>query len=122
LNRALDALVLRMHLQSSSSIDRGNAELILHDLVKKELEIRLTPEKIIASSAAHFGLRPDAILGKAQTQECVWPRQIAMYLCRKELRHSYGALGRLFLRDHSTVMASVKQVEQKVNDHDSETL
>jgi len=119
---ALEALILRAHLQAYSSLDVTEVQALLSDLIVKEQEKKLTSEKIISSTATHFGIRSEAIVGKAQTQECVWPRQLAMYLCRKELKMSYNTLGRLFVRDHSTVMASVKQVEKKVIDHDRETL
>lgn len=119
---ALEALILRSHLQPCPSLGIQETQALLCDLIAKEREIKLTPEKIINAAATHFGIRADLLASKTQTQECVWPRQLAMYLCRKELKLSYNALGRLFTRDHSTVMASVKQVEQKISDHDGETL
>ena len=114
LNRALETLTLRLHLESSPSTLWIDIERLLHDLLAKEESAKLTPEKIIAAVAAYSGICSKDILSKAQDRACVLPRQLAMYLCRKELRLSYPTLGRLFSRDHSTVMTSVKQIEQKI--------
>lgn len=114
LNRALDALILRLHLEPSHPINPSSVKSLLQDLMENQATQKLTPEKILSAVATYSGIHLKDILSKAQTHECLLPRQLAMYLCRKELKISYPSLGRLFSRDHSTVMASVKQIEQKV--------
>jgi chromosomal replication initiator protein len=114
--RALDALVLRTHLS------RGERDLsiLLADLIAKEKGAALTPEKIISSVASYFDVSGEELLGKAQTQECALPRQIAMHLCRSELKLPFMKIGRLFGRDHSTVMTSVKRIAQKYESSDKQ--
>jgi chromosomal replication initiator protein len=122
LHRALEALILRVHLHSDALyhrqphlIDAETVAQLLKDLIEKEAFRELTPQKIIAATSAFYGIRIEDLLGKAQNQECVGPRQLAMYLCRKELNLSYKAIGRLFFRDHSTVMTSVKHIEKQLS-------
>ena len=129
LHRALEALILRVHLHSNTLyqrqphlIDSQAAAHFLKDLIEKEANRQVTPQKILASTSAFYGIRVEDILGKAQNQECVAPRQLAMYLCRKELSLSYKAIGRLFSRDHSTVMTSVKQIEKQLSGGSGELL
>ncbi len=129
LNRALEALVLRIHLQedarhkrNSQSIDRKIAEKMLADLIEKEQKTALSPERIIAAVSSIYGVRDEDLLGKSQSQDSSFPRQIAMYLCRQELKLPFQGIGRIFGRDHSTVMTSIKQIENKIEASDPELL
>lgn len=107
---AIHALAMRTsHIESQE-----HAERLLTDLLAKESKDALTHEKIIARIAAHFGIRTEDITGKSQTREFAQPRQIAMYFCRILLNTPFQALGRLFGRDHSTVISSIRQVEKAV--------
>lgn len=126
LMRALEALVLRLHLNQRSG-SRPNALLsvplakqLLADLLREEQEHSLTPMKIIQDVAEFYGIHKDDILGKAQSRECVLPRQLAMHLIRQELKIPYLKIGDLFQRDHSTVMSSVKIIQKALEDNDPE--
>ncbi|QVL56724.1 MAG: ATP-binding protein [Simkaniaceae bacterium] len=111
--QALEALALRLP-HSTLPPDLEIAEYHLKDLIEKESKTFLTPEKILKTVANTFGIKTEDILGKAQNKECALPRQIAMYLCREKLGHPYLKIGRLFGRDHSTVMSSVKRVKRGI--------
>lgn len=116
--RALEALVLRTHLNQGLGhkvqlpLTLKSVQQTLHDLIQEEERSVLTPEKIIRAVAEYYGIHMDDILSKSQTRECVLPRQIAMHLCRQQLNLPYLKIGDIFSRDHSTVMASVKQVQK----------
>lgn len=129
LHRALEALILRSHLQTDArlkrdpeSIDEEIVKKMLHDLIAQEEKEALSPEKIIATVAASYGIRSEDLLGKSQSQECSLPRQIAMYLCRQELKIPYQKIGQIFHRDHSTVMTSIRQIQKKIEESDTEIL
>lgn len=129
LHRALEALILRCHLdgdarykRNSLLIDVQSAKKILSDLSVEEQKIALTPEKIIATVASQYGICSEDLLGKSQLQECSTPRQVAMYLCRCELKLPFQHIGRIFSRDHSTIMTSIKQIEKKIEASDQELL
>jgi chromosomal replication initiator protein len=65
----------------------------------------LTPDRIIAAVAEHFGLDEDRLLSRDRSREVALPRQVAMYLIREETSASLPQIGD-FLggRDHTTVM------------------
>jgi len=115
---ALQALILRLQTPKSPTPDV--AKQILADLIKKEAAKSFTPEKIIKALAAHFGITSEDITSKSQARECALPRQIAMYLCREKLQMAYQAIGKLFGRDHSTVMSSVKQIQEGIEKKESQ--
>jgi chromosomal replication initiator protein len=111
---ALQALVLRAPRNEPLSVVA--AQTLLKDLLAKQTENALTPEKVVKHLSTHFGITPEDVTGKSQMREFALPRQIAMYLCRKKLEMPFQAIGKFFGRDHSTVMSSVKQIEKAVEE------
>lgn len=127
--RALEALILRIHLQENplysnhpENIPLPLAKHLLADLIREEERYLLTPDKIIQKVADHFEMDVENIKGSAQSRDCVLPRQISMYLCRNKLKISYTKIGDLFDRDHSTVMTSVKRIQKNLDGDHKETL
>ncbi len=115
IQQALEALVLRLHLNPiNEELTSTRLEILLHDLIKKEEKIKLTPEILIKHIATHFDLSSEDILGKSQTKECVIPRQLAMFLCRNRLNLTYTKIGKIFQKDHSTVISSVKNISKEL--------
>lgn len=110
---ALQALLLR---SKGSPVSPLVAEKLLKDLIEKEQENALTPERIIKSVAGHYGITSEDILGKSQMREYAVPRQVSMYLCREQLKMPFQKIGRLFDRDHSTVMSSVRQIQKAIEE------
>jgi chromosomal replication initiator protein len=118
--QALEALALRSHLAGDNISDANPLRLplaksYLVDLVEQERRSEVTAEKIIDAVASHYGIQSDDILGKSQKKECSFPRQIAMFLCRSDLHLPFARIGDLFTRDHSTVMTSVKRIEEQTS-------
>ncbi len=118
---AINALVLRSNQQIASinSLQVKEVELILRDLLEKKKSKELTPIQMVKEIALFYGISSQDLLGKSQSHECTLPRKIAMYFCRDILQISYPKIGRIFSRDHSTVMTSVKQIADVVNKRDS---
>ena len=66
--------------------------------------------ELVDAVAAHFGVTRAELLG-ARGRTCVaHARHVAMYLCRRELGASTMALGRLFRRDHTTVIQGAAKI------------
>lgn len=124
--RALDALILRTHLQSEirhtaqNPLPLSQVKKLLGDLIQEEEKALLTPAKIIRTVAEFYGIRMDDILSKSQSRECALPRQLAMHLCRYQLNLPFMKIGDIFARDHSTVMSSVKQVQKGIEEKNPE--
>lgn len=121
--RAAEALVLRTHVDAkghkrSTDFMKADIERLLSDLISAEHKTMLTPEKLLAIVAKTYQVTPEDILGKSKTKEYVIPRQVAMYLCRKELGLPYLRIGSIFSRDHSTVMSSVRLISKAIENQD----
>lgn len=62
--------------------------------------------------ARHNGLTVADLESACRKKALAWPRQIAVYLCRKLTVYSYPQIGRAFGdRDHSTAIFSYRKVE-----------
>ena len=118
LSRAIETIA--SEYPTATNIDLPHVQPILDRLLDQEKRERLNEEKILEHVAHCFGIKIEDILSKSQTRECVLPRQIAMYLLRKELNLPYQQIGRLFKRDHSTVMSAIKQVAKGLETNSEE--
>jgi chromosomal replication initiator protein len=88
----------------------------LRDIVGTE-EQRAVPAEILKSVATHYGLRVSDMKARSNAKPVAFPRQVAMYLCRKLTDLSYPEIGRLFNdKHHSTVMHSVEKIERMIED------
>ncbi len=121
--RATEAIILRIHVDAKLGkrpefLTPDDLSLLLSDLIETEHRQMMTPEKLLSLVAKTYQVTPEDILGKSKTKECVIPRQVAMYLCRKELGLPYLRIGSIFSRDHSTVMSSVRLVTKAIEKQD----
>ncbi len=114
IHKALQALLLRnQHLPPK--IDSALLKSTLPDLFEQETKNALNTDHIVRKVANFYGILPQDILGNSQARGHSFPRQIAMYFCRQKLKMPYMKIGDLFNRDHSTVMTSIKTIEQLQN-------
>ncbi len=92
------------------------AKETLKDIVGTE-EHRAVPSEILKAVASHYGLRVSDMKAKSNAKPVAFPRQVAMYLCRKLTELSYPEIGRLFNdKHHSTVMHSVEKISRMIED------
>jgi chromosomal replication initiator protein len=90
------------------------AEEVLQHYVNPDSD-QLTPERIVALVAEHFGIKGEALFGQRRTRSVALPRQIAMYLLRQLTELSLVDIGRVFGgRDHSTVIYACEKVGSMV--------
>ena len=80
---------------------------------------RTTSAKKISSSVAEFyNITMEDLIKQSRKREFVKPRQIAMYLVRKELDSSFPSIGEFFGgRDHTTVMHAVEKINSLINEN-----
>lgn len=59
------------------------------------------------------GLDINAFMGEKRTREFVRPRQECMEALDRETNLTFSDIGRIFGRDHTTVMHSVRRVHER---------
>ncbi len=76
----------------------------------------LSPPRVTgikAVTASYFNVSVDDLVSGKRQRAYSYPRQIAMYLCRKHTGMSYKKIGEAFAnKDHSTVLHAVRRIEK----------
>ncbi len=86
------------------------------DLVKEVVRTVVGEPKTLSSRmisefvGTQFRVSIQEMQSRSRKKALTFPRQVAMYLCRKHTRESLVDIGRAFNRDHSTVLHSIKVV------------
>ena len=63
----------------------------------------------------YFKVNIDDIKGKKRNQTINYPRQVAIYLCRKMTTESFPKIGTYFGgRDHSTIISAYQKIEEEL--------
>lgn len=71
--------------------------------------------QIVRAVADFYGIPDRDILNRSRKKEVVKPRQIAIYLIRKELQMSFPSIGeKLGGRDHTTAMHSYEKINKNI--------
>ena len=94
-------------------------ENLLAPLTKKLKKEEITVDHVLRAVCKYFDRSKEELIGKSQRKENVHPRKIAMYLLKKHLYLSYVKIGRVFSKDHSTIITSVEFVRKKLEEKDS---
>ncbi len=115
--RELEGAVIKLLAYSSLThreIDDDLARMALGSLARAEAErSHLSAERIREAVAAEFGVSAQSLSSKRRTRNLTVPRQVAMYLIKELLDPSLVWIGHMFGgRDHSTVIHSIRKVEQ----------
>ena len=79
----------------------------------------VTPERILTFVSQKYGIPTEDIIGKRKTDAIATARQVAIYLLRELTEMSFANIGKVFNRDHSTVVASVNKVKDRMKEDSS---
>ena len=120
--RELEGALIRLVAHSSligAEITLPYAQQVLKNFIDSQAR-KVTIESIQKMVAEQFGLRLIEIKAKDNSRAIVYPRQIAMYLCKHMTEASLPEIGRQFGgKHHTTVLHSVEKIEElRKNDKD----
>ena len=92
-----------------------NAIEALKDYINKGVSEKNNVNKIQKVVAEYFQISVEDLKSKKRNSNISFPRQIAMFLCRKFTDESFPKIGIQFGgRDHSTIMHSVDKIENEI--------
>ena len=96
------------------NIDMQLVQRVIKRTVKVD-ESPLTVDEIIESVCQHYNVTPANINSRSRKKDFVMARQVSIYLAQKYTKMPASRIGRLVGgRDHSTVIYSCNQVEQRM--------
>lgn len=119
LEGALNKLMAFSNLEKRE-INVALAEEALKDIISPDEKRVVTPELIISIVAEHFHISETDIKGTKRNSEIVFPRQIAMYLCREMTNTPLKSVGKyLGGKDHSTIINGCKKIVSEMESSES---
>ena len=71
-------------------------------------------EKILSVVTKHFGITNEDIKSKKRTENISNARHTAIYIIRNMTNLSLKEIGRVFGRDHSTIISSINKIELNI--------
>jgi len=123
--RELEGALNRVIAHCELSNQRATLEYtkkILASLLEQSQQKTVDSKSVMETVSHYYSMSLDDLCGKSRKKEIVKPRQIAMYLLRKENRVSFPTIGEYFGgRDHTTAMHACDKIE-KLLEHDEELL
>jgi chromosomal replication initiator protein len=117
LEGALNRLIAYQKLNNQVP-DLETTKTLLKNLILSPACIA-NPQKIIRAVAEFYDLKEKELLTPSRKKEIVYPRQIAMYLLRKELKSSYPFIGRKFKgKDHTTAIYACEKIAKELQNNE----
>ncbi|HBQ38023.1 MAG: hypothetical protein A3I71_06640 [Omnitrophica WOR_2 bacterium RIFCSPLOWO2_02_FULL_63_16] len=90
------------------------AREVLKDMVR-EVRARVTVDFIQQQVSGYFRISPEELSSARRQRSILYPRQVAMFLCRSLTDASLPEIGRAFGgRDHTTVLHAVEKIGQEL--------
>ncbi len=113
--REIEGALIRLGAYASLTgqlINVDMAKNILRDLIGGKRKV-ITAEDIQEAVASRFQVKISDLKSKRRTKTLVYPRQIAMFLCRDMTDASFPEIGRDFGgKDHTTIIHACKQMKK----------
>lgn len=120
LEGALNSLLI-YYKTSNKAPDMETVKKLLRGLVFSPFNVA-NYKKIIEVVARFYNLEEKSLFNETRRKEIVKPRQIAMFLLRKELKYSFPAIARKFGgKDHTTVIYAYKKILREVEENNKLT-
>ena len=116
LEGALNKLIARASLMNSP-ITMEMAEWAINEIVSSKDKV-ISSLFIQETVSKYFNIDLKDLIGNKRSNDLVFPRQIAMYLCRTVPQLSLPQIGKDFgNRDHTTVMHACNKIEKEMKEN-----
>ena len=109
--RKLNALSFLNGQSISMELARG----CISELLGGAEPVNVTVDKIFTAVFKKYNVRRDDLVGTRRTKDVAAARHITIYLIRRVTDMSFPNIGKIFSRDHSTIMSSIDTVERKLH-------
>ena len=115
--RQLEGAVKRISAQSLLTGNKVSVDLAVRcisDQVVASEPVNTTVDKILDEVSHKFRVSVDDLKSRKRTSNIASARHSAIYVIKKLTNSSLPAIGRMFGRDHTTVMNSIDAVEKRM--------
>jgi len=116
LEGALNKLVATFELNKKTPTIEETKKILSSILISKK-EIAITKKDIITSVIGFFELTKEELMSKSRKKKVALPRQVAMFLFKRELKMSYPEIGEYFNRDHTTALHAYNKINKDIQNN-----
>lgn len=121
--RQLEGAITRVFayslMMNKGVIDLSTAIEALKDQIIDRSVYKNNVHRIQTVVCEYFKITINDMKGKKRSQNINYPRQVAIYLCRKLTNESFPKIGTYFGgRDHSTIISSYKKIEKELKNNE----
>lgn len=114
LNRVIAICDLRKKEPTQQLVEQALGEII--ESSKKKC---VQNKNVIDVISEFYEIDKKELISKGRKKEVVYPRQVAMYLLRKELNMSYPGIGKYFSgRDHTTALHAYEKINKEMQENE----
>ena len=120
--RQLEGVIKKLGAYSfvnGTTITVDIARSVLSGVITGTVPPALIAEQIIESISKRYNISVEDIKGKKRTNEIALPRHIAIYVIRRVTNISLQNTAKIFGRDHTTILASVDVIKNKMAEDSS---
>ena len=110
--RELESAVMTITAMSSlmkREVTIDLAKELLEGILEKQQ--RITTAYIQNFVAKNFGITKEKMISPSRKKDVVYPRQVAIFLCRRYTKESLQSIGSAFSRKHSSIIHSLETIE-----------
>ncbi len=95
---------------------KENAKAALESSEYIQPEADLSTDRVIDTVCRFYGVSRQKILGTGRPKDIVFPRQMAMYLCRTVLSESFQSIADIFhKKDHTSVIHACNKMQKYID-------
>lgn len=112
--RQLEGAVKKLGAYSSLNnlpITLDAAKECLSDIMTGTEPVNVTIDKIFTAVAEKYGVTVDEIKGVRRSKHITLPRHVCIYIMRTITNKSLPEIGKIFNRDHTTILASYENIK-----------
>ncbi len=116
--RQLEGAVKRISAQcilTGAEVSVDLAIRCISDQVVGSEPVTVTIDKILTMVSQKYGITVEDIKSRKRTSNVASARHISVYIIKKLTDRSLPAIGRVFGRDHTTIINSIETVEKRMN-------
>ncbi len=115
--RQIEGVLKRLHAVcslSGASVNKELIEEVIAIIDPGNIPTSVLVDRILSAVAKRYGVTVDDLTSKKKTDNIANARHVAIYIIRKMTNLSLKEIGKIFSRDHTTVMASVSKAELNI--------
>ncbi len=112
-SRALEGTLLSVYARTLGAKEQIDLDVVdgFFRGSSTQIQVRISPSEIIRAVCSYYNIKQSVIKSSARSDAVAFPRQVVMFLLRRELKLKYEEIASLLKRrDHTTVLHGCEKI------------